>query len=109
MHGPSREEFDAYQSAKQILRRGTQIVHGMQASAARAGLPPLGEDDQRAALEIATSIPASAVGPVVSSIRRPWEQDFPVPVATVLAVAKAQPAAVLAKHPPLSTERRVPS
>jgi hypothetical protein len=39
MQGPSREEFDSYLSAIKVLRRGAQILHGMQARAARTGLP----------------------------------------------------------------------
>ena len=37
--GPGRDEYEAYTSAMQILRRGSQILHGLQASAARAGMP----------------------------------------------------------------------
>jgi hypothetical protein len=111
MHGPSREEFEAYQTALQVLRRGSQILHGMHARAARTGLPPLGEDDQRIALENTTSLPAAAISHVVSPTRRPWQQDFPFPIKEVLAVAAADtrklPAAP--RKAITRTERGVPS
>lgn len=111
MHGPFREEYESYQEALKMLRRGSQILHGMQADAARTGMPTLGEDDQRVALENATSLPPDAIPQVIASSRRPWQQDFPFPISDVLAVAATrspdQPAAPA--RTPAITERRIPS
>lgn len=111
-NGPFRDEYEAYQQALNVLRRGSQILHGMQSDAARTGMPPLGEDDQRVALENATSLPPEAIPRVMAASRRPWQQDFPFPVSDVLAVAASQspsqPAA-RGETPAPAAERRVPS
>ena len=108
--GPSRDEYEAYTAAMQILRRGSQILHSLQASAARAGMPPPGDTDQRAVLLNTTNIPETAI-PLLTGPRRPWQEDFPFPISEVLAIAQAdtrtQPPA--RKKAAISTQRGVPS
>jgi hypothetical protein len=108
--GPSREEYEAYTAAMQILRRGSQILHGLQAGAARAGMPPLGDTDQRTVLLNTTNIPEGVIS-LLNGTRRPWQQDFPFPISEVLAIAqvdtRTQPPT--RKKAAVSTQRGVPS
>jgi hypothetical protein len=102
-HGPSRDEFEVYQRGIQILRRGTQILHRLQAAPS--------EDDQRAVLANATNIPPAAIPPALAAARKPWQQDFPFPITDVLAVAAAdtRQVPVPARFQQQISERRVPS
>ena len=108
--GPSREEYESYTAAMQILRRGSQILHGLQADAARAGMPSLGDTDQRTVLLNTTNIPETAI-PLLTGARRPWQEDFPFPISEVLAIAEAdtrtQPST--RKKAAVSTQRGAPS
>ena len=98
-HGPSREEFEAYQAATKHIRRGRNITLGLQGRALSARKPPPGEDEQRLALESATTLPAELIEKVLrpapamtTPSRRPWAQDFPLPIEQVLAVIAAEEA-----------------
>jgi hypothetical protein len=88
-------------------RRGRQIVETLQARARARGSDPLGEAEQRIVLETVTNLPAGIIDRVVQATRlthagpgsvdhaaahgrpaiRPWEQDFPLPIDEVVAMA----------------------
>jgi hypothetical protein len=125
-HGPSREEFEAHVTAGKYERRGRQVAWGLQGRAMERDLPPLGEAEQRTALESATNLPVGAIKklavpepPAGRPSRRPWVHDFPVPIEQVLAAIAAHgtdgrpavppariPAAGPGKHP--QPARRTP-
>jgi hypothetical protein len=84
--------------AERQLRRGRWIVDGLQGRAWQDGRPPLTEAEQRAALESATTLPAEIIPqvvrpPIATATRaEAWKQDFPIPIADVLAAVQARKA-----------------
>jgi hypothetical protein len=100
-----------------LERRGMQILAALQARARAQQRPPLGEAEQRTVLETITNLPPDVIDRVVQPITasgnspgastqpvtgsvatdasvtrtgpdaRPWKQDFPVPIQTVIATA----------------------
>ncbi|HXL87658.1 MAG TPA: hypothetical protein VN969_01530 [Streptosporangiaceae bacterium] len=91
VHGPTRFDMEDGQQRE----RGARILDGIQGRAVRAGGVPLGLEEQRLALEVATSLTprqiAAAVRttPAAPTPRRPWQQDFPFPIREVVAIAAA--------------------
>jgi hypothetical protein len=89
-YGPNRVDFDN----ERQRYRGKQILDGMEARR-RSGLP-LSEDEQRAALESATNLPAERISEVVWRPPAPvpaqqlWKQDFPFPITEVLKAAASR-------------------
>jgi hypothetical protein len=89
VHGPSRVDFEA----ERQRYRGKQILDGMEAR--RRGGLPLTEDEQRAALESATNLPAERISevlwrpPAPAPAQQLWKQDFPFPITEVLKAAAA--------------------
>jgi hypothetical protein len=85
-------------TAERLLRRGRWIVDGLQGRAWQDGRPPLTAAEQRAALESATTLPAEIIPQVVrppivaATWAEPWKQDFPIPIADVLAAVQARKA-----------------
>jgi hypothetical protein len=92
VHGPSREGFDAHVAEVQV-QRGARIIGTLQARAQAEGRPPLGEGEQRTALEAATNLPHELIRraaiPAAAAGRRSWERDFPFPIQHVVAAARA--------------------
>jgi len=121
---------DENMALPQVLeRRGKRIVAALQERARAQHRPPLGEDEQRTVLETMTNLPPSIIDRVVAPASppglppfrprtasdpttantglapsrpaaRPWEQDFPVPIQTVVATATDPTAESAVRQPP---------
>lgn len=94
VHGPSREEFDGAVRAKRDAR-GQRIAQRL-----LDGDSPVVAEELRARLEASTNLPLDVIDAIVPadpSIRagcgaagarrsgRPWQDDFPFPISTVIA------------------------
>jgi hypothetical protein len=111
-------ETGALELAEAQERRGWQILDALQAHAREQHREPLGEAEQRTVLETITNLPAHIIDRIVRSsgaakvsrpnaqgvaanavamasrpAHPPWEQDFPVPIETVVASASDAPKA----------------
>lgn len=103
MHGPGREEFEQHLSGQQAAR-GARIVEGMQARAMAEDRPMLDPDEQRTALEAATSLPPEIIAKIVPAAparpaRRPWENESPFSIEEVVALAAQNPEAPVSPAP----------